>query len=52
MATAMTDYLRYGPNMQFAHGDLNQREPFVFIRWGDFVVLIVTEGLANSFSPS
>ena len=50
MATAMTGYLRYGPNMQFAHGDLNQRERFVFTRWGDFVVPIVTEGLAILFA--
>lgn len=34
MATAMTDYLRYGPNMQFTHGDLNQRKPFVLSAGG------------------
>lgn len=50
MATAMTDYLRYGPNTQPANGETLQREPFVFIRWGYFVVPIVTEGFAILFA--
>lgn len=50
MATAMTDYLRYGPNTQSAHGEIIQSEPFVSIRWGYFVVPIVTEGLAILFA--
>jgi hypothetical protein len=50
MATAMTDYLRYGPNTQSAHGEVIQSEPFVSIRWGYFVVPIVTEGFAILFA--
>jgi hypothetical protein len=50
MATAMTDYLRYGPNTLSAHGEVVQSEPFVFIRWGYFVVPIVTEGCAILFA--
>ncbi|KAJ6049190.1 hypothetical protein N7444_005906 [Penicillium canescens] len=50
MATAMTDYLRYGPNTLSAHGEVVQSEPFVFIRWGYFVVPIVTEGFAILFA--
>lgn len=50
MATAMTDYLRYGPNTQSADGEIVQSEPFVSIRWGYFVVPIVTEGLAILFA--
>ncbi|KAG2002771.1 hypothetical protein GB937_009537 [Aspergillus fischeri] len=52
MATAMTDHLRYGPNTQSAQGEIVQSEPFVFIRWGYFVVPIVTEGLAILFAVS
>ncbi|KAF4259981.1 hypothetical protein CNMCM8812_005661 [Aspergillus fumigatus] len=52
MATAMTDYLRYGPNTQSAQGEIYQTEPFVFIRWGYFVVPIITEGLAILFAIS
>ncbi|KAJ5600170.1 hypothetical protein N7450_001237 [Penicillium hetheringtonii] len=50
MATAMTDYLRYGPNTQSAYGEIVKREPFVSIRWGYFVVPIVTEGFAILFA--
>ncbi|KAJ9485133.1 hypothetical protein VN97_g8217 [Penicillium thymicola] len=50
MATAMTNYLRYGPNTQLAHGERIQSEPFVSIRWGYFIVPIVTEGLAILFA--
>lgn len=50
MATAMTIYLRYGPNTQTAHGEIDQSEPFVSIRWGYFVVPIVTEGFAILFA--
>jgi hypothetical protein len=50
LATAMTDYLRYGPNMQTAYGDRVESVPFVSIRWGYFVVPIVTEGLAILFA--
>ncbi|KAJ6186202.1 hypothetical protein N7519_007503 [Penicillium mononematosum] len=50
MATAMTTYLRYGPNTQSAHGEVIRSEPFVFIRWGYFVVPIVTEGFAVLFA--
>ncbi|KAJ5193248.1 Protein of unknown function DUF3176 [Penicillium cf. viridicatum] len=50
MATSMTNYLRYGPNTQSAHGEKIQSEPFVFIRWRYFIVPIVTEGLAILFA--
>lgn len=50
MSTAMTNYLRYGPNTQSARGEKIQSEPFVFIRWGYFIVPIVTEGLAILFA--
>lgn len=50
MATAMTDYLRYGPNTQSARGEIVRSEPFVSIRWGYFVVPIVTEGFAILFA--
>lgn len=50
MATAMTNYLRYGPNTQSAHGEEIQSEAFVFIRWWYFVVPVVTEGLAILFA--
>lgn len=50
MATAMTDYLRYGPNTQSAQGEKVESEPFVSIRWGYFVVPILTEGFAILFA--
>jgi hypothetical protein len=50
MATAMTNYLRYGPNTQSAHGETIQSEPFVSIRWGYFVIPIVTEWFAILFA--
>lgn len=50
MATAMTNYLRYGPNNQTAHGEIVQSEPFVSVRWGYFAVPIVTEGLGILFA--
>lgn len=50
MATAMTDYLRYGPNTQSAHGEVIQSEAFVSIRWWYFVVPVVTEALAILFA--
>ncbi|KAL2847777.1 hypothetical protein BJY01DRAFT_234169 [Aspergillus pseudoustus] len=50
MANAMTDHVRYGPNTQTARGDLVERVPFVSIRWGYFVVPIVTEGFAILFA--
>ncbi|KAJ5470729.1 hypothetical protein N7530_008086 [Penicillium desertorum] len=50
MATAMTTYLRYGPNTQSTHGEVTRSEPFVSIRWGYFVVPIVTEGFAILFT--
>jgi hypothetical protein len=50
MATAMTTYLRYGPNTQSAHGEVIRSEPFVSIRWGYFIVPIVTEGFAILFT--
>ncbi|CRL20966.1 Protein of unknown function DUF3176 [Penicillium camemberti] len=50
MATAMTDYLRYGPNTQSAHGEAIKSEAFVYIRWGYFIVPVVTEGLAILFA--
>ncbi|KAJ5501861.1 hypothetical protein N7463_004735 [Penicillium fimorum] len=50
MAAAITESVRYGPNMQSAHGVIVQSEPFVFIRWGYFIVPIVTEGLAILFA--
>ena len=50
MAAAMTDYLRNGPNMLSATGDRVEIFPFVAIRWGYFVVPIVTETLAVLFA--
>ncbi|KAJ5963198.1 uncharacterized protein N7479_003074 [Penicillium vulpinum] len=50
MAIAMTDYLRYGPNTQSAYGEVVQSEPFVSIRWGYFIVPIVTEVFAILFA--
>ncbi|KAL6231886.1 hypothetical protein BDW75DRAFT_247591 [Aspergillus navahoensis] len=50
MATAMTDYLRYGPDALAAYGETVVSEPFVSIRWGYFVVPIVTEGVAILFA--
>jgi hypothetical protein len=50
MATAMTDYIRYGPDTQAAEGELIESVPFVSIRWGYFVVPIVTEGFAILFA--
>ncbi|KAL4985173.1 hypothetical protein BDW68DRAFT_147357 [Aspergillus falconensis] len=50
MATAMTDYLRYGPDTLPAYGETVVSEPFVSIRWGYFVVPIVTEGFAILFA--
>jgi hypothetical protein len=50
MATAMTNYLRYGPNTQSAKGDVVQSEAFVSIRWVYFIVPIVIEGLAILFA--
>lgn len=50
MATAMTDYLRYGPNPQTAYGEKVEIVPFVSIRWGYFVVPIVTEAFAIAFA--
>ena len=52
MAAAMTDYLRNGPNMLMATGDRVEIVPFVAIRWGYFVVPIVTEALAILFAVS
>ncbi|KAJ5793839.1 hypothetical protein N7457_000438 [Penicillium paradoxum] len=50
MATSMTDYLRYGPNTQSARGEIIRSEAYVSIRWGYFVVPIVTEGFAILFA--
>ncbi|KAJ0421422.1 hypothetical protein BJY00DRAFT_282244 [Aspergillus carlsbadensis] len=50
MATAMTDYLRYSTDAQSAQGDLVESVPFVSIRWGYFVVPIVTEAFAILFA--
>ncbi|KAL2855701.1 hypothetical protein BJX68DRAFT_231065 [Aspergillus pseudodeflectus] len=50
MATAMTNYVRYGPDTQTAQGELIESVPFVSIRWGYFVVPIVTEGFAILFA--
>jgi hypothetical protein len=50
LATTMTDYVRYGPNNQTAYGDLVESVPFVSIRWGYFVVPIVTEVFAILFA--
>jgi hypothetical protein len=50
MATAMTDYLRYASDSQTAEGELIESVPFVSIRWGYFVVPIVTEGFAILFA--
>lgn len=50
MATAMTEYLRYGPNGQLASGEIITSEPYISIRWGYFVVPIVTEAFAVLFA--
>jgi hypothetical protein len=50
MAAAMTDYLRNRPNMPSATGDRIEIVPYVAIRWGYFVVPIVTEALAVLFA--
>ncbi|KAL3428611.1 hypothetical protein BDV09DRAFT_76832 [Aspergillus tetrazonus] len=50
MATAMTNYLRYASDSQTAEGELIESVPFVSIRWGYFVVPIVTEGFAILFA--
>lgn len=50
MATTMTNYLRYGPSALSAHGEIVQSEPFVSIRWGYFVVPIMTEAFAIFFA--
>ncbi|KAL4886208.1 hypothetical protein BJY04DRAFT_229333 [Aspergillus karnatakaensis] len=50
MATSMTDYLRYGPNKQNAVGEIVQSVPYVAIRWGYFVVPVVTEAFAILFA--
>ncbi|KAL5340161.1 hypothetical protein BJX70DRAFT_396934 [Aspergillus crustosus] len=50
MATAMTESLRYGQDTITAHGETMVGEPFVSIRWGYFVVPIMTEGFAILFA--
>lgn len=50
MATAMTNYIRYGPNSQLAYGEVIQSEPFVSIRWGYFAVPLAIEALAIVFA--
>lgn len=46
MATAMTDYLRYGPNSLSAYGDVIQNEAYVYIHWWYVSVPAATELLA------
>ncbi|KAL2811801.1 hypothetical protein BJX63DRAFT_269260 [Aspergillus granulosus] len=50
MAIAMTNYLRYSSDSQTAQGELLESVPYVSIRWGYFVVPIVTEGFALLFA--
>ncbi|KAL4862528.1 hypothetical protein BDV12DRAFT_202977 [Aspergillus spectabilis] len=50
MAASMTHAVRYGPNTQLTRGEVVQSVPYVSIRWGCFVVPIVTEGLAILFA--
>ncbi|KAK1254373.1 hypothetical protein MKX08_008368 [Trichoderma sp. CBMAI-0020] len=50
MATAMTNYIRYGPNSRLAHGEVIQSEPFVSIRWEYFAVPLAIEALAIVFA--
>jgi hypothetical protein len=50
MATAMTNYIRYGPNTQTAYGEVILSETFVSIRWGYFAVPIAIEALAIIFA--
>ncbi|KAL3428727.1 hypothetical protein BDV09DRAFT_190707 [Aspergillus tetrazonus] len=50
MATSMTHNVRYGPNMQPAHGNIIQSVAWVSIRWGYFVVPVVTEVVAIVFA--
>jgi hypothetical protein len=50
MATAMTESLRYGRDARVARGETVVGEPFVSIRWGYFVVPILTEGFVILFA--
>ncbi|KAL4737945.1 hypothetical protein BDV11DRAFT_206339 [Aspergillus similis] len=50
MATAMTDYIRYGPNRQNATGETIQSVPYVLIQWWYFIVPVVTEAFAILFA--
>ncbi|KAL4956078.1 hypothetical protein BDW69DRAFT_203679 [Aspergillus filifer] len=50
MAIAMTDYLRYASGSQTAQGELIESVPYVSIRWGYFVVPIVTGGFVILFA--
>ncbi|KAL7926624.1 hypothetical protein ACQKWADRAFT_328334 [Trichoderma austrokoningii] len=50
MATAMTNYIRYGPNSQLAYGNVIRVEPLISIRWGYFAVPVAIEALAILFA--
>lgn len=52
MTTAMTTYLRYGPNSQAAYREVIQSESYISVRWGYFVIPISTEGFAILFAIS
>lgn len=50
MATAMTDYLRYGTNGLSAHGAVIRTEAYISIRWWWFILPAVTEALVILFT--
>ncbi|KAF9890018.1 hypothetical protein FE257_006698 [Aspergillus nanangensis] len=50
MATAITKYVRYGSNSQLARGEIIRSKPYGSIRWGYFIVPIVTEALSILFA--
>ncbi|KAJ5446849.1 hypothetical protein N7445_001670 [Penicillium cf. griseofulvum] len=50
MANGMSTFMRYGPNSLPAHGEIRRSEPFVFIRWGYFIVPILIEAFAILFA--
>ncbi|KAJ5378344.1 uncharacterized protein N7496_005753 [Penicillium cataractarum] len=50
MAASMTDYLRNGPNVQFAQGERVVIVPFVSIRWAYYIAPVITEVMAMLFA--
>ncbi|KAF4201651.1 hypothetical protein CNMCM8927_001294 [Aspergillus lentulus] len=50
MAGSMTDYLRYGPNAEAAHGERIESQPFGSIRSPYFIPPLATERMAILFA--